>query len=78
MFESKRESSSGSGNASVRGESKNEKDIEVYCAPIFAKAIKLAVGELKVLDKHVREISNQHMTAERPKRDRRPPAALRA
>lgn len=49
-----------------------EKDVEVVCAEAFVDAVKLAVGPLSALKQHVKKIADANMSAERPKRERRP------
>lgn len=49
-----------------------EEDVEVYCDPVFTKAVQLAAGPLDELADHVQEVTNAFMNASRPKRERKP------
>jgi len=53
-----------------------EKDVEVVCAQAFEKAVRLAVGPLSALKEHVKKIAEENMSADRPKRERRPSSRI--
>jgi hypothetical protein len=45
---------------------------EVYCDEAFYEAIRLAAGPVQALSDHAAATVEQHLTAERPKRERKP------
>ncbi len=50
----------------------DEEDVDVVCDPIFVEATRLAVGKVADLKDHVVRIACEHMTSERPRRERKP------
>jgi hypothetical protein len=49
-----------------------EEDCEVYCDEAFYEACRLAVGEVKELRAHVKDVVKQHLDGTRSKRERKP------